>query len=233
MVSLQTIGGYAVFFIALFFIYPGLKGRDRFLKVFYYSLIIPSLIFFIKVSLMQGFSVEVSNKCTYCSFYTHCFGPNTSPLLCKIGVEYFFILFQYTIITLAVFIIGTLIASLLSSIRAIIPLNLLTAICAGIFLPLCACAVFPLVKRDGMPEISQAITKDLLQRGINCYYDHSGAIGRRYRRQDEAGTPFCLTVDSQTLKDDTVTIRDRDSMRQERIPIRGIIEELKKRIDIF
>jgi glycyl-tRNA synthetase len=93
-------------------------------------------------------------------------------------------------------------------------------------------AVFPLVKRDGMPEKSQAIMKDLLKAGINCFYDQSGAIGRRYRRQDEAGTPFCLTVDSQTQEDDTVTIRDRDNMQQERIPVRGVIEELKKRIDI-
>ena len=93
-------------------------------------------------------------------------------------------------------------------------------------------AVFPLVKRDGMPEKSQAIMNDLLKAGINCFYDQSGAIGRRYRRQDEAGTPFCVTVDSQTQEDDTVTIRDRDSMKQERIPVRGVIEELKKRTDI-
>ena len=93
-------------------------------------------------------------------------------------------------------------------------------------------AVFPLVKRDGMPEKSQKIMENLLDSGINCFYDHGGAIGRRYRRQDEAGTPYCLTVDSQTLEDDTVTIRDRDTMKQERIPIQGIVEELKNRIGI-
>jgi glycyl-tRNA synthetase len=93
-------------------------------------------------------------------------------------------------------------------------------------------AVFPLVKRDGMPEKSIAIIEDLLKQGINCSYDHNGAIGRRYRRQDEAGTPYCLTVDSQTLQDDTVTIRDRDTMDQNRIPINGVVKELKHRIGI-
>ncbi len=77
-------------------------------------------------------------------------------------------------------------------------------------------AVFPLVKRDMMPEIAQNIMDDL--RGLfRVFYDESGSIGRRYRRMDEAGTPFCLTVDSQTLNDETVTVRYRDSMQQERI----------------
>ena len=77
-------------------------------------------------------------------------------------------------------------------------------------------AVFPLVKRDGMPERAEAIYREL-KRHYNVSYDEKGAIGRRYRRQDEAGTPFCITVDSQTLTDDTVTIRDRDSCRQWRV----------------
>jgi glycyl-tRNA synthetase len=77
-------------------------------------------------------------------------------------------------------------------------------------------AVFPLVNRDGMPEIAKEITKDL-RRNFKVFYDDSGAVGRRYRRQDECGTPFCITVDSQTLEDGTVTIRERDSMQQERI----------------
>lgn len=77
-------------------------------------------------------------------------------------------------------------------------------------------AIFPLVKKDGMPEFAQNIQKDL-QNSFNIEYDVSGAIGRRYRRQDEVGTPFCITVDGQSLEDNTVTVRERDSMNQERI----------------
>lgn len=77
-------------------------------------------------------------------------------------------------------------------------------------------AVFPLVNKDGMPEKATAIYKDL-QSHYKVQYDSSGAIGRRYRRQDEIGTPFCITVDGQTADDNTVTVRERDSMRQERI----------------
>jgi len=90
-------------------------------------------------------------------------------------------------------------------------------------------AVFPLVNRDGMPEIARKITEDLKKEYI-VFYDESGAVGRRYRRQDEAGTPFCITVDSQTLQDDTVTIRERDSMKQDRMAMNGLSIELKKRI---
>ena len=82
-------------------------------------------------------------------------------------------------------------------------------------------AVFPLVKRDGMPEKAEAIYREL-KRHYNVFYDEKGAIGRRYRRQDEAGTPFCITVDSQSLTDDTVTIRDRDSCRQWRVAAAGV-----------
>ena len=82
-------------------------------------------------------------------------------------------------------------------------------------------AVFPLVKRDGMPERAEAIYREL-KRHHNVAYDEKGAIGRRYRRQDEAGTPFCITVDSQTLTDDTVTFRDRDTCRQWRVPSAGV-----------
>ena len=91
-------------------------------------------------------------------------------------------------------------------------------------------AVFPLVKKDNMPEIARKITNDLMKEFL-VFYDQSGAIGRRYRRQDEAGTPFCITVDSQTLTDQTVTIRDRDTMEQDRININSIISELKTRIE--
>jgi glycyl-tRNA synthetase len=77
-------------------------------------------------------------------------------------------------------------------------------------------AIFPLVNRDGMPEFSRKIEDDLRPH-FRVFYDESGAVGRRYRRQDEIGTPFCVTVDSQTLQDQTVTVRDRDSMQQERV----------------
>lgn len=77
-------------------------------------------------------------------------------------------------------------------------------------------AVFPLVNRDGMQDISHNITESL-RNIFKVFYDDSGAIGRRYRRQDECGTPYCVTVDSDTLKDNSVTIRERDSMEQIRI----------------
>ncbi len=77
--------------------------------------------------------------------------------------------------------------------------------------------VFPLVKKDGMPERAMAIHEDLRRRGIPSFYDEAGAIGRRYRRQDEAGTPWGITVDGETLEQGTVTIRDRDTMEQVRV----------------
>lgn len=79
-------------------------------------------------------------------------------------------------------------------------------------------AIFPLVKKDGMPEVAKKIYLDL-KRHFNVFYDDKGAVGRRYRRQDEAGTPFCITVDGQTLEDQTVTIRDRDSLQQTRVNV--------------
>jgi glycyl-tRNA synthetase len=83
-------------------------------------------------------------------------------------------------------------------------------------------AVFPLVNRDGMPEVAKKI-EALVRPHMRVFYDDSGAVGRRYRRQDEAGTPFCVTVDSQTLQDNTVTVRDRDTMQQERTGIDGVV----------
>jgi glycyl-tRNA synthetase len=77
-------------------------------------------------------------------------------------------------------------------------------------------AVFPLVKKDGMPEIARRVHDELRKR-FNTFYDESGSIGRRYRRQDEAGTPYCITIDGDTLKDETVTVRDRDTLQQERV----------------
>ncbi|HEX8276891.1 MAG TPA: glycine--tRNA ligase [Longimicrobiaceae bacterium] len=90
--------------------------------------------------------------------------------------------------------------------------------------------VFPLVKKDGMPERATAIHEDLRRRGIPSFYDESGAIGRRYRRQDEAGTPFGITVDGETNENGTVTIRDRDTMRQERVDESRIVEILRERL---
>jgi len=89
--------------------------------------------------------------------------------------------------------------------------------------------VYPLVKRDNMPEIAKKI-EDLLRPHFKVFYDEGGAIGRRYRRQDEAGTPFGITVDSQTLQDQTVTLRERDSMEQVRVKIDELVDVLKKKI---
>ena len=76
--------------------------------------------------------------------------------------------------------------------------------------------IFPLVRKDGMPELARKIDSDL-RAEFNTFYDEKGSVGKRYRRMDEAGTPLCFTVDGQTLEDQTVTVRDRDSMNQERI----------------
>ncbi len=90
-------------------------------------------------------------------------------------------------------------------------------------------AILPLVKKDGLPEIAQKIINEL-QWDYNVSYDEKDAVGRRYRRQDAAGTPYCITVDHQTKEDNTVTIRDRDTMEQERIAISELSEKLKKSI---
>ena len=90
-------------------------------------------------------------------------------------------------------------------------------------------AVFPLVKKDGMPEKAKEIYLEL-KRNFNVFYDEKGAVGRRYRRQDEAGTPYCITVDGQSLQDDTVTIRDRDTLEQQRIKIDECASVIRARI---
>ena len=90
-------------------------------------------------------------------------------------------------------------------------------------------AVFPLVKKDGMPEKAEAIYRDL-KKHFNVFFDEKGAIGRRYRRQDEAGTPLGITVDGQTLQDDTVTFRDRDDGRQWRVPVAGVVAAVRDRV---
>lgn len=86
--------------------------------------------------------------------------------------------------------------------------------------------VFPLVKKEGLPEIAKDISAKLKKAGIETYYDESGSVGRRYRRQDEIGTPWCITVDFDSLKDDSVTLRDRDTMKQERVAIDKIVETI-------
>ncbi len=88
-------------------------------------------------------------------------------------------------------------------------------------------AILPLVNKEGMPEIARKLYQDL-KRDFNVFYDDKGAVGRRYRRQDEAGTPYCLTVDGQTIQDHTVTIRDRDSLKQERLPLAEVAGKLRE-----
>lgn len=92
-------------------------------------------------------------------------------------------------------------------------------------------AVLPLVNREGMPDIARQIYNDL-KPYFTCFYDDKGAIGRRYRRQDEAGTPLCVTVDGQTLQDQTVTVRDRDSMEQLRVSTSQLRQYLRDRLDL-
>jgi glycyl-tRNA synthetase len=91
------------------------------------------------------------------------------------------------------------------------------------------CAVFPLVNKDGMPEAALNIYHDL-KRYFKCFYDDAGAVGRRYRRQDEAGTPYCITVDGQTKEDETVTLRDRDNMTQDRVKIADVRRAIAEKI---
>jgi glycyl-tRNA synthetase len=89
------------------------------------------------------------------------------------------------------------------------------------------CAVFPLVNKDGMPEKALEVYRSL-KPFFNVFYDDKGAVGRRYRRQDEIGTPFCVTIDGDTAKDGTVTIRDRDTLQQKRIPMTEVRNEVMK-----
>ncbi len=92
-------------------------------------------------------------------------------------------------------------------------------------------AVLPLVKKDGLPEVAHKIIDDL-KWDFNVIYDEKDAIGRRYRRQDAAGTPFCITVDHQTLEDETVTIRHRDTMEQNRVAITDLRAIIAKEVDM-
>ncbi len=100
------------------------------------------------------------------------------------------------------------------------------------FLPALAplkAAVFPLVNKDGMPELARRLY-DELRRRFNVFYDDGGSIGRRYRRQDEAGTPFGITVDGQSTQDQTVTVRDRDTLKQDRVAADRLVEYLDEKV---
>ncbi len=90
-------------------------------------------------------------------------------------------------------------------------------------------AVLPLVNKDRMPEMATALYNDL-RKHLVCFYDDSGAIGRRYRRMDEVGTPYCVTVDGQSAEDGQATIRHRDTMSQDRIALGSVLEYLRGRI---
>jgi len=90
-------------------------------------------------------------------------------------------------------------------------------------------AIFPLVNKDGMPEIARKIESDL-RPFMRVFFDDKGAVGRRYRRMDEVGTPFCITVDTQTLEDQTVTVRERDTMQQVRVNIADLLNFLAQKL---
>jgi glycyl-tRNA synthetase len=90
-------------------------------------------------------------------------------------------------------------------------------------------AVLPLVRKDGQPELARRVWSELRER-VQAEYDEGGAIGRRYRRQDEIGTPWAVTIDHQSLEDDTVTLRDRDSLAQDRIAISALGDEIERRL---
>ena len=92
-------------------------------------------------------------------------------------------------------------------------------------------AVLPLLKKDGLPEKAQQVI-DLLKFDYNCQYDEKDSIGKRYRRHDAIGTPYCVTVDHQTLQDDTVTLRHRDTMAQERVPIASLESIVADKVSI-
>jgi glycyl-tRNA synthetase len=91
-------------------------------------------------------------------------------------------------------------------------------------------AILPLVKKDGMPEAARALVKQFSRAGINARYDEQHAIGKRYRKHDEIGTPWCITIDGKSLEDSTVTIRDRDTMEQIRVPTAEAVALIQKKL---
>ncbi|MBL4605110.1 MAG: glycine--tRNA ligase, partial [Flavobacteriaceae bacterium] len=92
-------------------------------------------------------------------------------------------------------------------------------------------AILPLVKKDGLPEVARKIVEEL-KWDFNVFYDEKDAAGKRYRRQDAAGTPFCITVDHKTLEDNSVTIRHRDTMEQKRVQISELRDIIKQEVDV-
>ena len=92
-------------------------------------------------------------------------------------------------------------------------------------------AVMPLVKKDGLPEIAQKVV-DELKYDFSYQYDEKDSIGKRYRRQDAIGTPFCVTVDHDTINDGCVTVRDRDTMTQERVKIEDLRALIEKKVSL-
>jgi len=92
-------------------------------------------------------------------------------------------------------------------------------------------AVFPLQKDEKLKTVAKKIYQDL-KKTYHVEFDHSGNIGQMYRRQDEIGTPYCVTIDYQTLADDTLTIRDRDTMKQERVSVEKIEDYLKEKLQV-
>jgi glycyl-tRNA synthetase len=89
--------------------------------------------------------------------------------------------------------------------------------------------VLPLLRKDGHPEKAREIYLEL-RKHVSAEYDEGGAIGRRYRRQDEIGTPLAITVDHQTLEDDTVTLRDRDTLEQQRVSVADLVDRVTKSV---
>ena len=91
--------------------------------------------------------------------------------------------------------------------------------------------MLPLIKKDGLPEFAQKVM-DELKYDFNCQYDEKDSIGKRYRRQDAIGTPFCITVDHDSLSDGCVTVRDRDTMQQQRVPVAGLRAMLDGKVNL-
>jgi glycyl-tRNA synthetase len=91
--------------------------------------------------------------------------------------------------------------------------------------------ILPLVKKDGLDDKAKEIYQKL-KLDFNCQYDEKDAVGRRYRRQDAIGTPYCITVDNETINDNTVTLRERDSMKQERVDVNNLHHIVKGKVDI-
>jgi glycyl-tRNA synthetase len=91
--------------------------------------------------------------------------------------------------------------------------------------------VLPLVKKDGLPELAREIMAKL-KLDFNCQYDEKDSIGKRYRRQDAIGTPLCVTIDHDSLQDNCVTLRDRDTMTQERIPISELFQRVDEKVNM-